>query len=47
MRGPIDSTTLESPDYLQEAVVPLASETHGGADVFLGAQGLGPKTSLV
>ena len=41
MRGPIDSTTLESPDYLQEAVVPLASETHGGADVFLGAQGLG------
>lgn len=41
VRGPIDSTTLESPDYLQEAVVPLASETHGGADVFLGAQGLG------
>ncbi|MFD2752643.1 alkaline phosphatase [Comamonas terrae] len=41
VRGPIDSASLESPDYLQEAVVPLASETHGGADVFLGAQGLG------
>ncbi|WP_043816274.1 alkaline phosphatase [Rubrivivax gelatinosus] len=40
-RGPIDDATLEGADYLQEAVVPLASETHGGADVFLGAQGLG------
>ncbi|WP_280187476.1 alkaline phosphatase [Delftia sp. PS-11] len=40
-RGPIDTAALESPDYLQEAVVPLASETHGGGDVFLGAQGMG------
>lgn len=40
-RGPIDNATLESKDYLQEAVVPLSSETHGGADVFLGAQGMG------
>ncbi|MBZ8142902.1 alkaline phosphatase [Rubrivivax gelatinosus] len=40
-RGPIDSATLEGADFLQESVVPLSSETHGGADVFLGAQGLG------
>ena len=40
-RGPISDAMLESKDYLQEAVVPLASETHGGADVFLGAQGMG------
>ena len=43
-RGPIDAASLESPDYLQEAVVPLASETHGGADVFLGATGMGADT---
>ncbi|GGH51617.1 alkaline phosphatase [Comamonas phosphati] len=40
-RGPITAAELESPDYLQEAVVPTSSETHGGADVFLGATGLG------
>ncbi len=40
-RGPIDAGSLESADYLQEAVVPLSSETHGGADVFLGAKGMG------
>ena len=40
-RGPIDAASLESPDFLQEAVVPLSTETHGGGDVFLGAQGLG------
>lgn len=40
-RGPISAAQLESVDYLQEAVIPLASETHGGGDVFLGAQGLG------
>ena len=40
-RGAISDSALESKDYLQEAVVPLASETHGGADVFLGAQGMG------
>ena len=40
-RGAISDSALESKDYLQEAVVPLTSETHGGADVFLGAQGMG------
>ncbi|GAB2456657.1 alkaline phosphatase [Comamonas humi] len=40
-RGPISNADLENPGYLQEAVVPLSSETHGGADVFLGATGLG------
>lgn len=40
-RASIDSATLESPDYLQEAVVPMSGETHGGADVFLGAKGMG------
>ena len=40
-RGAINEASLESRDYLQEAVVPLATETHGGADVFLGAQGAG------
>ena len=43
-RGPIDSTELESADYLQEAVVQMGSETHGGGDVFLGAQGQGADT---
>ncbi|MES2247302.1 MAG: alkaline phosphatase [Pseudomonadota bacterium] len=41
----ISEADLELPDYRQEAVVPMDpasdSETHGGADVFLGAQGLG------
>ena len=40
-RGPIEASALESADFLQEAVIPLATETHGGGDVFLGAQGLG------
>ncbi|MFT4174032.1 MAG: alkaline phosphatase [Rhodocyclaceae bacterium] len=40
-RGAITDAELENVEFLQEAVVPLASETHGGADVFLGAQGLG------
>jgi alkaline phosphatase len=43
-RGPIDSSALENVEFLQEAVVPLATETHGGGDVFLGAQGLGAET---
>lgn len=47
-RGAIDSIALESKDYKQEAVVPMDtasdSETHGGADVFLGAQGLGAES---
>lgn len=40
-RENITAEQLESPDYLQEAVVPVATETHGGGDVFLGAKGLG------
>ncbi|MFT3719813.1 MAG: alkaline phosphatase [Pseudorhodoferax sp.] len=42
-RGPISDAELEHPDYIQEAVVPMPAggETHGGADVFLGATGLG------
>jgi alkaline phosphatase len=45
-RGPISDAELESADFLQEAVVPLSSETHGGGDVFLGAQGLGAENFL-
>ncbi|PVZ83956.1 alkaline phosphatase [Serratia sp. S1B] len=40
-RGPIDEHDLESADFLQESVIPLKTETHGGGDVFLAAQGLG------
>ena len=40
-RTSVDAATLENPDYLQETVVPMSGETHGGADVFLGAQGMG------
>lgn len=40
-RSSIDPATLENPDYLQEAAIPMSGETHGGADVFLGAQGRG------
>ncbi|AHG19566.1 alkaline phosphatase [Chania multitudinisentens RB-25] len=40
-RGPIDENALESADFLQESVIPLKTETHGGGDVFLAAQGLG------
>ncbi|RZS86564.1 alkaline phosphatase [Pigmentiphaga kullae] len=44
-RGPIDATELEDKNFRQEAVIPMDpgsdSETHGGADVFLGAQGAG------
>ncbi len=43
-RGKIDEAALEDKNYLQEAVIPMDpasdSETHGGADVFLGAAGL-------
>lgn len=37
----LDETTTSGKDYLQEAVIQLDSETHGGGDVFLGAKGLG------
>ncbi|WON76420.1 alkaline phosphatase [Serratia sp. UGAL515B_01] len=40
-RGPIDDHELESADFLQESVIPLNTETHGGGDVFLAAQGMG------
>ncbi|MDR2327124.1 MAG: alkaline phosphatase [Acidovorax sp.] len=40
-RGPITDADLERKGFVQEAMVPQSSETHGGADVFLGAQGLG------
>lgn len=36
--GAVDTT---DPDYLQEAMVPLSSETHGGEDVTLYARGPG------
>ena len=34
-------TQTAADDYLQEAVIQLSSETHGGGDVFLGAVGMG------
>ena len=40
-RVALDETTTSGNDYLQEAVVELNSETHGGGDVFLGAKGMG------
>ncbi|WP_027014058.1 alkaline phosphatase [Comamonas composti] len=40
-RENVDETMAAGNDYLQEAIVPLSSETHGGGDVFLGAQGAG------
>ncbi len=43
-RGPITDAELENRNFLQEAVIPLASETHGGGDVFLGAAGMGANT---
>lgn len=42
-RVALDETTTSGNDYLQEAVIQLDSETHGGADVFLGAKGMGAK----
>lgn len=41
-RGQITADMLESPNYLQEAVVAVSgTEAHGGSDVFLGAKGMG------
>ena len=40
-RAPLTAADMENPNYLQEAVIPLQVETHGGGDVFLGAKGLG------
>ena len=36
---------MQDKDYLQQAVVPLDSETHGGTDV--AAYATGPRSSLV
>jgi alkaline phosphatase len=43
MTGRPDLTDVDTaaPDYLQEAMVPLASETHGGEDVGIWARGPG------
>lgn len=40
-RPNLRNVDVEDPDYLQEAMVPLASETHGGEDVPLYARGPG------
>lgn len=40
-RVAIDDATTSADDYLQEAVIQLSSETHGGGDVYLGAKGMG------
>ena len=40
-RVALDESTTSGNDYLQEAVIQLSSETHGGGDVFLGAMGMG------
>jgi alkaline phosphatase len=37
---PLDDATTGANDYLQESAIKMGSETHGGADVFLGAIGL-------
>ncbi len=36
----LDDATAGGNDYLQESAIRLSSETHGGADVFLGAIGM-------
>ena len=36
----LDDATVGGNEYLQESAIKLSSETHGGADVFLGATGL-------
>ncbi|MDR2873110.1 MAG: alkaline phosphatase [Xanthomonadaceae bacterium] len=40
-RPDLDTVDTESPDYLQEALVPLSAESHGGDDVGIWAQGPG------
>jgi alkaline phosphatase len=41
VRSPLVEATTADKAYLQESTIRLSSETHGGADVFLGAIGLG------
>jgi len=45
-RAALDDATVAVKTYHQEAAIPMAvgSETHGGADVFLGAIGVGAET---
>lgn len=45
-RAALDDATVVAKTYHQEAAIPMAagSETHGGADVFLGAIGVGAET---
>ena len=38
-RPMLSNTQVQAPDYLQEAMIPLASETHGGEDVAIFAGG--------
>lgn len=40
-RKALTEEEVTNPDYLQEAVVPLANETHGGEDVAIFAEGAG------
>ena len=40
-RPDLRNVDTEDPDYMQESVVPLASETHGGEDVGIWARGPG------
>jgi alkaline phosphatase len=40
-RPDLSSVSTHKPDYMQEAAVPLASETHGGEDVAIYARGPG------
>jgi len=40
-RAPLQQVDTEDPDYLQEATLPAASETHGGDDVGVWASGPG------
>jgi len=41
VRPDLDGVDTEHPDYLQEALVPMMSETHGGDDVGVWARGPG------
>jgi len=47
VRGPLDAATVTNKDYLQEVAIRRGgpgSETHGGGDVMLFAEGAGSKT---
>ena len=45
VRPTITKAEAENPDFLQPALVPLESETHGGSDV--AAYAIGPRSSLL